>query len=90
MHAGYRLLDGLVSVLETALGVGPTSHLVRRRVCIHVVSLVLRHALLAKSLVVTHAEHVDGLVMLCAIRILLNGIHVRSHRILHHLRAAWA
>ena len=85
MHARDRLLDGLVRVLQLTLGAGATSHLVRSRVCVHVVSLVLRHTLLAKSLVVTHAEHVNRLVMLRAIRILLNGVHRRSHGALHHL-----
>lgn len=89
MHVSDRLLDGLLGRFEIAL-VCLAPHLLRWRVY-HVpvplhVPLMLRHALLAKCLIMAHAESIDRHVMFRANCILLNGIHLRTHVILHHLR----
>lgn len=93
MHARDRLLDGLLCILQLAAA----AHLVRWRVSharvlrLHHGALVLWHALLAQGLVVTHAKHVDRLVVLSANCILAppgrQRVHVASHLAGHHLLA---
>ena len=63
MHARRRLLDGLVGEFELALAL----YLVTWRVYrLRVLADVFAHTLLAKRLVVGHAEHVDRLIVLSA------------------------
>lgn len=91
MHARDRLFGGLIQVLELAIG----RYLLRCRVynthLLHHAVLVLMHARLAHSLVVTHAKHFDLLVVLSANRILLelgqstNALpHLPIHIVAHY------
>lgn len=91
VHSCDRLLDGLLYRFKIHLGCLAPDLITRWRVSHHAavplhVLLVLRHALLAQGLVVLHAEGIDGQVMFRANCILLNGVHLRTHVTLHHLR----
>lgn len=85
MHPCDRLLDGLVYELQVNWALLATWR-VSYTLVLHHVLLVFWDALLAEGLVVSHAEHVDRLVMFRAYRILLDRGHLRSHLVRYHLR----
>ena len=82
MHEGNGILDGLFLVQNLTLSALPALKdplVILRRVYLLKVS-VLFETTLTKSLVVIHAEHVDGQLMLLAnCMLLLNCIHVLVH-----------
>ena len=86
MHARSRLLDGLFREFELALAL----YLVTWRVYLQgVLADVFTDALLAKRLVVGHAEHVDRLIVLsanCVVTPLRRHlVHASAHLACKHL-----
>ena len=86
MHPRCRLLDGLIGELELTAA----CHLVGGRVyLLHHGAGVFANTLLAERLVVSHAEHVNRLVMLSANCILVtplrHGVHASTHLVREHL-----
>lgn len=85
MHPRCRLLDGLIGELELTAA----CHLVGGRVyLLHHGASVFANTLLAERLVVSHAEHVNRLVMLSANCILAprrHRVHPSTHLVREHL-----
>lgn len=80
MHTSDGLLDR--NFCELQLTAASRHLMISRRRVSQDLPLVIAHALLAQRLVVTHAEHVDRLVMLstnCVLLPLGQWIHAAAH-----------